>query len=86
MLERNKSIFESIYTAIETFADFVRDKMRNFDYTVNIYPLVSNRKFWNYVETADEIYELDLELSAPNMALFGNKIKGSTQNYKTINK
>jgi Holliday junction resolvase len=46
--------------------------MKKYDYVVNIYPLVSPKLFWNYIDTADEIYELSLELNAPNMALFGN--------------
>jgi hypothetical protein len=73
LLERNKSIFQSIDSATKVLADFFREKMRDFDYVVNIYPLVSKKKFWNYVESADEIFELSLVLNAPNMAFFGNQ-------------
>ncbi len=72
LFERNVSVFQQIESSVNILADFFRSKMSNFDYVVNIYPLVSKKKFWNYVETAEEIYELSLEMNAPNMALFGN--------------
>jgi len=58
LLERNVSVFQSIENSVNVLADFFRHKMREFDYVVNIYPLVSKRKFWSYVETADEIFEM----------------------------
>ena len=72
LVERNVSVFQQIESSVNILADFFRTKMRDFDYVVNVYPLVSKKKFWNYVDTADGIYELSLELNAPNMALFGN--------------
>lgn len=72
LVERNVSVFQHIDTSVKTLADFFRIKMRDYDYVVNIYPLVSKKKFWNYVDSAEEIYELSLEMNAPNMALFGN--------------
>lgn len=72
LLERNVSVFQSIDNSVNVLSDFFRQGMREFDYVVNIYPLVSKRKFWNYVETADEIYELSLVMNAPNMPLFGH--------------
>jgi Holliday junction resolvase len=88
LLERNQSIFTSINNSVDVIAEFLREKMREYDYVVNIYPLVSKRKFWNYVDNADEIFELSLEMNAPNMPLFGNsdtreilqKIKDTTNN------
>lgn len=73
LLERNRSVFSSVDNAISVLADFFRDYMREFDYVVNIYPLVSKRKFWNYVDTADEIFELTLKMNAPNLAFFGHE-------------
>lgn len=71
LMERNLSVFQQIESAINILASFFRSQMRHFDYVVNIYPLVSNKKFWSYVDTADDIYELTLEMNAPNM-FFGN--------------
>jgi hypothetical protein len=73
LIERNQSVFSSISNSVSVLADFLREHMREFDYVVNIYPLVSNRKFWNYVDSADKIYELTLQLNAPNMAFFGHE-------------
>lgn len=73
LLERNVSVFQSIDQAVNTLADFFRSQMKKYDYVVNIYPLVSKKKFWNYVDTADGIYELSLVMNAPNMAFFGNE-------------
>jgi len=73
LLERNKSVFSSPRNCISVLADFFREYMREYDYVVNIYPLVSKRKFWNYVDSADEIYELTLVLNAPNMPFFGHE-------------
>lgn len=73
LLERNQSVFSSIDNSVSVLEDFLRKHMREFDYVVNIYPLVSKRKFWNYIDSADEIYELTLELNAPNMAFFGHE-------------
>ncbi|WGK94559.1 MULTISPECIES: hypothetical protein [Flavobacterium] len=72
LVERNVSVFQQIESSVKILAEFFRSKMRDFDYVVNIYPLVSKKKFWNYVDSAEEIYELTLEMNAPNMALFGN--------------
>lgn len=72
LLERNVSVFQSIDNSVNTLADFFRSGMRKYDYVVNIYPLVSKKRFWTYVETADKIYELSLVMNAPNLALFGH--------------
>lgn len=71
LLERNNRVFQQIESAIEILATYFREKMIIYDYVVNVYPLVSKKKFWSYVESADEIYELSLELNAPNL-FFGN--------------
>jgi hypothetical protein len=73
LLEKNVSVFQSMNNAIATLADFFRTDMRHFDYAVNIYPLASKKKFWNYVDTADEIFELSLVMNAPNLAFFGHE-------------
>lgn len=88
LIERNLNVFSSVKSAINILSDYFRDNIRQFDYVVNIYPLVSKRSFWNYVEEADEIFELNLILNAPNMPFLGNpdtrsvlqKIKDSTNN------
>jgi hypothetical protein len=72
LLEKNVSVFQSIDNAINVIADFFRNGMRKFDYVVNIYPLAAKKKFWNYVDSADEIFELKLVMNAPNLPLFGN--------------
>lgn len=72
LIERNVSVFQQIDSSVKILAEYFRSQMRNFDYVVNIYPLVSKKRFWNYVDSAEEIYELSLEMNAPNMPLFGN--------------
>lgn len=72
LIENNKSVFQEIDTSVNVISDFFRKKMIEFDYVVNIYPLASKYKFWNYVENADELFELTLEMNAPNMPFFGN--------------
>lgn len=73
LIERNTSVFNSVASAINILGGYLRDKMREHDYVVNVYPLVSKKSFWNYVEEADEIYELNLVLNAPNMPFFGHQ-------------
>ncbi len=73
LLERNVSVFQSTTNSIDVLAQFFRNIMLHYDYVVNIYPLVSKKKFWNYVDSADEIFELSLVMNAPNMPFFGNK-------------
>ncbi len=73
LLERNISVFQSTTNSIDVLAQFFRNIMLEYDYVVNIYPLVSKKKFWNYVDSADEIFELSLVMNAPNMPFFGNK-------------
>lgn len=72
LLERNSSVFQKIDSSINVLRDFLRNSMKTYDYVVNIYPLSTKKQFWNFVESADEIYELSLEMNAPNMALFGD--------------
>lgn len=88
LIERNVSVFNSIDNSVNVLADFLRKEMKIYDYVVNIYPLATKKKFWNYVANADEIFELTLEMNAPNMAFFGHedtrevlrKIKEATNN------
>lgn len=87
LIERNSSVFNSVRSSVNILANFFRDKMRQFDYVVNIYPLVKEYGFWNYVNEAEKIYELNLLLNAPNMFLGDpdtrkvlEKIKETTNN------
>lgn len=88
LIERNTTVFNSVRSAINILSDYFREKMREYDYVVNIYPLVSKKSFWNYIEEAEEIYELNLLLNAPNMPFLGDsdtrsvlqKIKDTTNN------
>lgn len=90
LIERNVSVFQDVNTTAKYLSTIFREHMRKFGYVVNIYALSSNYKFWNYVEDADFIYELKLELNAPNFPLFGNsntrevlqEIKDDTNNEK----
>lgn len=56
LIERNVSVFQSINNSVSVLADYFRKKMRQYDYVVNIYPLATKKKFWNYVESADQIF------------------------------
>lgn len=88
LIERNTSVFSSVRSAINILSDYFRERMREFDYVVNIYPLVSKKSFWNYIDEADEVFELSLLLNAPNMPFLGDsdtrsvlqKIKDTTNN------
>ena len=88
LIERNTSVFNSVRSAINILSDYFRERMREFDYVVNIYPLVSKKSFWNYIDEADEVFELSLLLNAPNMPFLGDpdtrsvlqKIKDTTNN------
>lgn len=73
LIERNFKVFQSINTPQKILTDFFRTLMLEYDYVVNIYPLATKRKFWHYVDTADEIFQLSLVLNAPNMPFFGNQ-------------
>lgn len=72
LIERNTSVFNSVRSAINILSDYFRERMREFDYVVNIYPLVSKKSFWNYIDEADEVFELSLLLNAPNMPFLGD--------------
>jgi hypothetical protein len=72
LIENNRSVFQEISTSVNIITDFFQKKMKEFDYVINIYPLSSKYKFWNYIESADELFELSLEMNSPNMPFFGN--------------
>jgi hypothetical protein len=84
LIEQNKRIFGNISNAIEVIEDFLRTIMMKNHYSVNIYPLVSTKKFWNYVNTADEIFELSLLLNAPNMNHGGEDTRSVLQKVKDL--
>lgn len=67
LIERNQTIFRNVESAKKVIEDFLKISMKTFEYSVNIYPLVSDKVFWSYVDTADEIFELSLTLNAPNL-------------------
>lgn len=72
LVENKKSAFPHVTTSVNIIEDYLRGKMKAYDYVVNIYPLASKNKFWNYVNEADAIFELTLEMNAPNMPFFGD--------------
>lgn len=78
LVERNVSIFQDIKSSVSIIESYFRSKMGNFDYSVNIYPLSSKMKFWQYVDSADQIFELSLTMNAPNMAFFSNNDIGKS--------
>lgn len=67
LIQRNLTIFRNIENAKMVIEEFLKDSMKKNDYSVNVYPLPSDKVFWSYVETADEIFELSLTLNAPNL-------------------
>lgn len=90
LIERKTTAFQDMRSAVKLLEWYFRDRMRQFEHTVRIYPLSNPEKFWETVESADEIYELSLTLNAPNM-FGGNKdlrelieeIKDETNNDET---
>lgn len=90
LIERKKSVFQDAFTPTKILQEFFKEKVNQGDYAINIYPLVTQKAFWNYIDAAEGIFELTLELNAPNMALFGNtktrkllsKIKNEMNNEK----
>lgn len=67
LIERNVGVFPKVFKCAKFLETYLRDRMRHFDYSVNIRELPSPKKFWNYVEEADAIYELTMVMNAPNM-------------------
>ncbi len=72
LVENKKSAFSHVTTSVNIIEGYFREKMKSFDYVVNMYPLASKNKFWNYVKEADAIFELTLEMNSPNMPFFGD--------------
>lgn len=73
LVERNNTVFPNIETVVNLVEDNFNKYMGKFDYSVNLYPLPAPAKFWQHVESADKIYELSLELNAPNMPFEGHR-------------
>lgn len=69
LIERKTSAFQKVSSAIRQLEWYLRDRMRTYDYTVNIHPLAKSDRFWEIIESSEGIYELSLTLNAPN--LFG---------------
>jgi len=72
LIERKSTAFQDKKASVNIIRELMADRMRIHDYTVNISPLSSPQKFWDYVKKADQIYEVNLVMNAPNM-LFGNE-------------
>jgi hypothetical protein len=72
LVENKKSTFQYITTSVNIIEDYFREKMLAYDYIVNMYPLASKNKFWSYIKEASAIFELTLEMNAPNMPFFGD--------------
>lgn len=73
LIERNVSVFPKIFKCAYYIESYLRDRMRNFDFTVNLRELPSPKRFWNYVDEAEDIFELTMTMNAPNMALFAGE-------------
>lgn len=71
-IEKQNRVFSTSKYALEILRDQFNKSLEQNDYSINIYPLVSSKNFWNYVDKADNIYELTLVFNKPNLALLGN--------------
>lgn len=90
LIERKSTAFPDMRVVIKSIEWYFRDRMKQYEHTVKLYPLSRPEKFWETIESADAIYELSLTLNAPNM-FGGNKdlrdlieeIKSETNNDET---
>lgn len=69
LIRNNRSIFSSINTPINILREFIRKEIKEKEYSVNIYPLVNESKFWDEINIFERIYMLRLDFNAPNMPL-----------------
>lgn len=67
LIERRTTAFQEMKSITNDLERYFKDRMRHFDYTVNIMPIISGETFWRIVEAADAIYDLSLTFTAPNM-------------------
>lgn len=90
LIERKTTAFQNMNAVLRHLEWYLRDRMRTFHYTVNLYPLAKSERFWETINSADGIYELSLTVNAPN--LFGGsqnlrevlqEIKDETNNDET---
>lgn len=73
LIEDKKSIFQDFKTAINLINNFINEKIKEYNYHLNIFPLATKYTFWQSVSEAEKIYQLTLKLNAPNMAFFANR-------------
>ncbi|TCV17140.1 hypothetical protein EDC17_101157 [Sphingobacterium alimentarium] len=73
LIESNKSVFANTLTVSKLLKYYLNEKINSKSYIINIFPLATPDKFWNVVNNAELIYDIKLELNAPNMAFFGKK-------------
>lgn len=73
LIEDKKSIFQDFKTAIKLINTFINEKIKEYNYHLNIFPLATKYTFWQSVSEAEKIYQLTLKLNAPNMAFFANR-------------
>lgn len=77
LIQKDTTAFSEFTTPINAFETYLKQVVDEHDYTVTIDEKPSKKMFWDYVENAKAIYNLELKFNALNMNLGGSDIRKS---------
>lgn len=81
-IERNTSVFTNVSTCADKISKYMKEKLYDYHFSVNIYPLPSIDRFWSIVERSEKIFSLEITVSAPNMWHGGDEMRSLLQDLK----
>lgn len=69
LIQKKTTVFRNVETAKKRIEILINKEVEKFDYCILLEEITYEGVFWEYLEQASEIYELNLKLNSPN--LFG---------------
>lgn len=75
MIQKDTTAFADASTPINAFQNYLSKIVAPYDYTIIIDEKPSKKEFWDYVDNAKGIYNLELKFNALNINLGGDDIR-----------
>jgi hypothetical protein len=82
-VERNPQVFANFEVILRSLEDHLTNTLREYNLSVSIEPLSDFAKFWDYIKTFSNIYEIEFNLITPNFFGAGMQAREILNSAKT---
>ena len=72
LIEKNTTVMQKVEYTAKKIEKFMKKEVEKYDFSFKLEEITFEKRFWDFVEKSDGIFELGLRLNSPN--LFGGKL------------